>query len=60
MHYTPPRLQNFGSDHCGFYPAKYGEDRLLSCEIGRHSERTFGNRRMVLEKLLWYFNKRAV
>lgn len=39
---------------------KYADGWIISCQISQHSERTLGNRRMVLEKLLWFFKQKKI
>jgi hypothetical protein len=60
MHHRPPRLQGSDASILVSNLEKYATGWLLSCQISQHSERTLGNRRLVLEKLLWFFKEKAI
>lgn len=39
---------------------RYAEGWLLSCDIARHSKATLANRKLFLEKLLWFLNDKKL
>jgi len=60
MYNTAPRLQVSESALPVSSLQKYAEGWLLTCEISRHSERTLGNRRDIVEKLRWFLNRKGL
>ncbi len=60
MNNSAPRLQETAPCIAVSSLQKYADGWLLSCQISQHSERTLGNRRMVLDKLLWFFKQKDI
>jgi site-specific recombinase XerD len=54
---SPPRLQDSESAMKLSGLQRYADGWIMAGEIARHSERTIGNRRMVLKNLFWFLRR---
>ena len=57
MNNSVPRLTDSDSALSVRQVEHFAEQWLLSGEISQHSERTIGNRRMIVNNLLWFLRR---
>src|SRR5579859_7004992 len=58
MQHLPPRSATLDASISLADLARYTDGWLLACEIAQHSSRTIGNRKEIVNHLLWFLRQR--